>query len=264
MRCDELTELLPDYFQNALSAEARSTVEAHLHACADCAAQVSLWRRLGELPDEEPSPRLHRRFEAMLSAYEEGRGLKMAQPLIASFRPWLQAAAAALILGVGFTAGRYLEPRQATPEVALLRSELAGTNDRIAALNQLVVLSMLQQPTASQRLQGVSYSLEVAHADPQIVSALLRSLRSDGSVDVRLAALDSLRRYGDDPRVRRGLLEALLPKQSPLVQIALIDALVELHDTEAVSHIETFQKSPDLQPVVRDRARWGVAQLTRG
>jgi len=74
MRCDELTELLPDYFQNALSAEARSTVEAHLHACADCAAQVSLWRRLGELPDEEPSPRLHRRFEAMLSAYEEGRG----------------------------------------------------------------------------------------------------------------------------------------------------------------------------------------------
>jgi len=31
-----------------------------------------------------------------------------------------------------------------------------------------------------------------------------------------------------------------------------------------VSHIETFQKSPDLQPVVRDRARWGVAQLTRG
>ena len=264
MRCDELTELLPDYFQNALSAEARSTVEAHLHACADCAAQVSLWRRLGELPDEEPSPRLHRRFEATLNAYEEGRGLKMAQPLIASFRPWLQAAAAALILGVGFTAGRYLEPRQTTPEVALLRSELAGTNDRIAALNQLVVLSMLQQPTASQRLQGVSYSLAVAHADPQIVSALLRSLRSDGSVDVRLAALDSLRRYGDDPRVRRGLLEALLPKQSPLVQIALIDALVELHDTEAVSHIETFQKSPDLQPVVRDRARWGVAQLTRG
>jgi len=83
-------------------------------------------------------------------------------------------------------------------------------------------------------------------------------------VDVRLAALDSLRRYGDDPRVRRGILEALLPKQSPLVQIALIDALVELHDTDAVSHIETFQKAPDLTPVVRDRARWGVAQLTRG
>ena len=44
----------------------------------------------------------------------------------------------------------------------------------------------------------------------------------------------------------------------------MIDALVEMHDTEAVSHIQTFQKTPDLTPVVRDRARWGVAELTRG
>jgi hypothetical protein len=257
MRCDELTELLPDYFQDNLPAARRAVVEAHLRDCAECAAQVTLWRRLGELPDEEPSPRLRRRFDAMLSAYEEGRGLDAVRRPVA-FPAWMQYAAAVLILGVGFIAGRYVQqPAAATPDVAALRTE-------VAALNQLVVLSMLQQPTASQRLQGVSYGLGVPHADPQIVAALLKSLRSDASVDVRLAALDSLRRYGDDPRVRRGILEALLPKQSPLVQIALIDALVEMHDPEAASHIETFQKTPDLTPVVRDRARWGVAELTRG
>src|SRR5262245_44590240 len=200
MRCDELTELLPDYFHDNLPASSRATVEAHLRDCAECAAQVSLWRRLGELPDEKPSPRLRRRFDAMLSAYEEGRGLKAARPTAVPV--WLQYAAAVLILGIGFLAGRYVQqPGRETSEVAALRTELSGTNDRIAALNQLVVLSMLQQPSASQRLQGVSYSLAVPHADPQIVGALLRSLRSDASVDVRLAALDSLRRYGDDPRV---------------------------------------------------------------
>lgn len=257
MKCDELAELLPDYFQNSLPGSTRSSVEEHLQTCADCSAHVSLWRRLGELPDESPSPRLRRRFEAMLDAYEDGRARKTA------WRPPLAYAAGLLILAVGFAGGRYL-PRRGGSELAVLRTELTNTNTRIAALNELVVLSMLQQQSASARLQGVDYSLQVPHPNPEIVSALLRSLRADPSVDVRLAALDSLRRYGDDPQVRRGLQDSLRPKQSPMVQIALIDAMVELHDTEAVSHIERLQQAPDLSPVVRDRARWGLAQLTRG
>jgi HEAT repeat protein len=123
---------------------------------------------------------------------------------------------------------------------------------------------MLQQQSAGERLQAVNYSLRVSRPNPEIVEALLRSLRSDSSVDVRLAALDSLRRYTDDRGVRRGLLDSLQPKQSPMVQIALIDALVEIRDTEAVAQFEQFQQSPDLNPLVRDRARWGLAQLARG
>jgi len=49
-----------------------------------------------------------------------------------------------------------------------------------------------------------------------------------------------------------------------MVQIALIDALVEIKDPEAVLQIRELQQAPDLNPVVRDRARWGLAQLTRG
>ena len=94
MRCDELTELLPDYFQNSLPASSRSTVEDHLRVCADCSAQVSLWKRLGELPDEAPSPRMRQRFDAMLSAYEQGRGRKVALPVAAWLRPSLAYAGA--------------------------------------------------------------------------------------------------------------------------------------------------------------------------
>jgi anti-sigma factor RsiW len=265
MRCDELTELLPDYFKNDLPASSRSTVEGHLRECSECSAQVSLWKGLAEIPEETPSPRMRHRFDAMLSAYEEGRREhKLAGPMAPWFRPSLAYAAALLILGVGFLAGRWAQPREGVLEVAVLRTELSSTNHRIADLNQLVVLSMLQQQSAGERLQGVSYSLQVSHANPEIVGALLRSLRSDSSVDVRLAALDSLRRYSDDHQVRRGFLDSLQPKQSPMVQIALIDALVEIQDPEAVLQIKALQQAPDLNPVVRDRARWGLAQLTRG
>jgi HEAT repeat protein len=207
---------------------------------------------------------MRHRFDAMLRAYEEGRERKAALPSAAWLRPSLAYAAGILILGVGFLAGRYLQPNRGASEVALLRTELSSTNDRIAALNELVVVSMLQQHSASGRLEGVNYSLQVRQPDPEIVAALLRSLRSDSSVDVRLAALDSLRRYSDDRQVRRGIQDSLRPKQSPLVQIALIDALVEIHDTEAVSHIQHFQQTPDLSPVVRERAARGLAELTRG
>jgi len=265
MKCEELIELLPDYFQDDLPASARSTVEAHLRECAECSAQLSHWKGLAELPEETPSPRMRHRFDAMLSAYEEGRREhKVYWPTVPWFRPSLASVAALLILGVGFVAGRSMRPNEGASELAVLRTELSSTNHRIADLNQLVVLSMLQQQSAGERLQGVSYSREVSHPNPEIVAALLRSLRSDSSVDVRLAALDSLRRYGDDHQVRRGFLDSLQPKQSPMVQIALIDALVEIKDPEAVLQIRELQQAPDLNPVVRDRARWGLAQLTRG
>jgi len=266
MRCDEISELLPDYFQNDLPASSRSRVEAHLRECGDCAVQARLWTRLGELPDVRPSPRVRERFEAMLDLYQEGRRERRAaaRTAIPSVRPAFAYAAALMILGIGFIAGRSVRPTQERSEVAALRAELSNTNDRIAGLNQLVVVSMLQQQSAGERLQGVNYSLQVSRPNPEIVSALLRSLRADPSVDVRLAALDSLRRYRDDLQVRRGLLDSLQPKQSPMVQIALIDALVDLKDADSVPQIKQLQEAPDLNPLVRDRARWGLAQLTRG
>lgn len=265
MKCEELAELLSDYCQDNLPAASRSTVDGHLRECTDCSAHVRLWKRLAEIPDEAPSPRLRERFEDMLELYQDRRSERMKAPPVALwFRPAFASIAAVLILGVGFVVGRSLPTNQGASEVAMLRSELTSTNDRIASLNQLVALSMLQQRSAGERLQGVNYSLQVSGPNPEIVQALLRSLRFDPSVDVRLAALDSLRRYTDDGQVRRGLLESLQPKQSPMVQIALIDALVEMRDSDAVPQIRQFQQAPDLNPLVRDRARWGLAQLTRG
>jgi hypothetical protein len=83
-------------------------------------------------------------------------------------------------------------------------------------------------------------------------------------VDVRLAALDALRRYNTEPKVRKGLVDALQTQQSPLVQIALIDALVDLHESDAVQHIKKFEQTPNLNPTVRQRAQWGINKLSRG
>src|SRR5258708_19284634 len=99
-----------------------------------------------------------------------------------------------------------------------------------------MVVCMLQLEAASERLQAVSYSAQVDQADPQVLGALLRTVRSDSSVDVRLAALDALTRYGNRPEVRKGLIDAMQSQQSPMVQIPLINPLVDLHNLSPVHH----------------------------
>lgn len=267
MTCEKTAELLPDYFHERLAQPERSGMELHLEQCSACAEQVQMWRHLGEIEAENPSPALKNRFQAMLSAYQEGRWehdrlKKERTPPWPGFNwlrgAWPQVAMTAFLLVFGFAAGRYSNPSHTNSgEFQALHRELATTR-------QLVVLSMLQQQSPSERLQGVSRSYQLDAADPEIITALIRALKSDRSVDVRLAALDSLRRYSKDLQVRRGVTEALGSKQSPLVQIALIDALVEMRETSAVPHIRELQQSPEINPSVRQRASWGIARLGRG
>lgn len=268
MRCFQFEELLPDYLQQNLDNEQLSAIERHMEQCPECREQVALWKKLSSLPEEQPSPMLRRHFDAMLEAFQQGRWQTEGRKTWASrwqnrvsgwYRaPWAQAAFAMVLLVAGFAVGRYLNaPPSSAQELASLHKELTG-------MRQLVVLSLLQQQSASERLQGVTWSLQASRPDPEILSALLHTLRFDTSVDVRLAALDALKRYNNQPEVRKGLMDALQGQQSPLVQIALIDLLVELREASAVERLKTFEKREDVNPTVRQRAEWGISQLSRG
>jgi hypothetical protein len=49
--------------------------------------------------------------------------------------------------------------------------------------------------------------------------------------------------------------------QSPMVQVALIDLLVDLHDKSAVPQFKRFQQDPNVNPTVKKRVDWGIQQL---
>ena len=270
MKCEQIAEWIPDYLQGTLASEQRSQVESHLEGCAECKQDVLLWQQLGALPRQQPSPALRNRFNAMLESYQEGRWEKSSlaaegrrAPWFAGLGNWFRMPAmagvawACVFLLCGFIIGKYTNKPQTTdPEqLQAIRNELKSTK-------QIMVLSMLQLQSASERLQAVSYSAQVDQADPQVLGALLRTVRSDSSVDVRLAALDALTRYGNRPEVRKGLIDAMQSQQSPMVQIALIDALVDLHDRSAVQQLKRVQQDPKVNPNVKKRAEWGIQKLS--
>ena len=122
-------------------------------------------------------------------------------------------------------------------------------------MRQLVALSLLQQQSASDRLRGVNFAYHVEQSDPQVLSALLTTVNHDPSVNVRLAAVDALRNFNDSPVGRKGVVQALAKQDSPLVQIAILDQIVELHEKSAVPDIQFLLSGQSLNPDVRQRAQ---------
>jgi len=267
MKCEEISALMADYLQGALPPEQSTLVKEHVAQCDACSQDAAMWAKLGTLPEEQPSPALRARFDAMLASYEEGRWEKrhLAQERdkfqgFAAIFAWLRTPAlsvawAFVLLIGGFLAGRYIDRSPSNTE------QMTQLHNELQSMKQLVVLSMLQQQSPSERLSAVSMSRQ-SGPDPKVLDALLQTLREDSSVDVRLAALDALTRYGGRPDVRKGLIDALEGQQSPLVQVALIDALVDIHDTGAIQQLKRLQQDPKVEPSVRKRAEQGLAQLS--
>jgi len=260
MECNQTEKLLPDYLQDALGADDSQAVAKHLHTCDACREEMELWRALAALPPQQPGPTLRRNFQTMLAAYQQGcaAGRQHSPSRLPTWPSWFRVfaplAATLALLVIGFAVGR---SRTNQDEIASLHRELASTRE-------LVALSMLQQQSASDRLEGVSWSARVDTSVPRVKDALLRTLRLDSSVDVRLAALDALRAYTGQALVRNSIEESFRNQKSPLVQIALVDFMVEQHDRAAVEKLKSIRQIPDLNPAVRERVEWGITQLSRG
>jgi len=263
-------EDLAAYISGDLDAEARRRVEAHIGSCRACArehgALRALWTDLGEAVDDVPGERLQKSFRDMLRGYEQG--VRQAAEELAGRerrggirrftggRPALQLALAASLAAVAFLGGYTLAGGGSSiRDVAALREE-------VHALGGMLTVSLLHQESASERLKGVSYSEKLAASDPAITRALIATMNTDRSVNVRLAALDALSHDLTDPAVRHEVIQALPAQTSPLMQIALVDILAQLNDQESREVLKAMADRPGLLPEVRKRIEDGTRSFT--
>lgn len=267
MACDEMTTLLPDLWAGTLSAGDRHTLEAHLATCAACRAEADelgrLWQRLGDVAEagEAPSRSMRSTFAATLAAYAAGRDeLGTRPPLVVpsarpAWVPWLGAVAAAALLGVAFLGGLLVNRQQEAPAVQALHRE-------VQTMRQMLALSLLQQQSANERLRGLSVSVQLDRPNETVLAALVATLTTDPNVNVRLSAVDALRAFANEAQVRDGLIEAVGHQESPLVQIALIDALAEIGEPRAPGVLRTLAGDDQADQAVRTRATEVLKQIS--
>lgn len=267
MKCEEDKSLITRWVMGELTPAERSKFEQHLALCPSCAAELKSEQQLWQLMDAVPAPQapadMTARFNGMLEEYkqtQQARTHSFARLLarireLWSVQPGLQLAYTLILvvagLGIGLLVSRPGADRQ---EFVALKKEMKD-------MKEMMMLSLLENPSASERIRGVSYTSEIKRANKEVIDALLSTLNNDPNVNVRLVTLEALTQYSNEPAVREGLVQSIVKQDSPLVQVALADAMLKLQEKRSVQPFRKLLEQKDLDHTIRKKLEQTITSL---
>jgi hypothetical protein len=276
MNCEQAQQQLIEYLHQQLPAEAQARLDAHLAQCPDCQEELlavrQVWHTLGSVPVPEPSENLRPAFYSMLASYKEeiaeapkvslaGFWQKIQELLVPG--PARRLAYGLSLLVVGLATGYWLNNAHKTP-ASTDQQQLAALTSQVEQMRQVMLLSLIENPSATERLRAVSYTKELSGANDKVIEALLSTLNHDENVNVRLATLEALAQLAHEPKVRLGLVQALKNQDSPLVQSALADVMVQLQEQRSVQPLRRLLRQPDLNKAVKSKIEESIKTLSNG
>jgi hypothetical protein len=122
-------------------------------------------------------------------------------------------------------------------------SSVRRLTEEVAGLKETMMLSLLEKESATDRLKAVNLTSEMDNVSTQVTDALFKTLNSDPSVNVRLAALEAISPYAKIGKVREGLIRSIGQQDSPLVQVALADLMAQLQEKKSVREFDKILRS---------------------
>ena len=161
-------------------------------------------------------------------------------------------AFAALTLLVGLGVGYLLRsPAQKEQQIETLSHE-------ISELKEMMMLSMLEKESATDRLKAVNLTQGMDQASIKVTSALLQTLNNDENVNVRLAALDALKPFTKDSQIREALIRSIANQKSPLVQVAMAELMVALQEKAAVGELQKLLKDSETPSDIKEKIKESI------
>lgn len=194
------------------------------------------------------------KFYAMLGKQKkrmESSSFSFSMPSLSWFAPRLAFSAVLIIAGF---AGGYLFNSGNSSDVKILTKEVAD-------LKETMMLSLIEKESATDRLKAVSLTSEMDNVSTQVTDALFKTLNSDPSVNVRLAALEAIAPYAKIGKVREGLIRSIAQQDSPLVQVALAELMGQLQEKKSVSEFDKILKNKNTPEDVRKRIKDNINVL---
>lgn len=237
---------LVDYLADELSPERRNYVRQRLNADAALQATLAELRAVRDALATAQDPVPGTAADARFAAWLAGAAARPVSGTRSHPRPaallGLAAGVLLLVFGLGWYFGR------------------STAEDRLAATRALM-LELMQADRSTTRMRAATVSLDVQVADPAIIGQLGLMLRTDPNANVRLAALDALRRFSDDEATRRELLAALAAAPPAAVRVELMELLVRLGDRRVLPYLREIMDDDRSPRPLRDAAELGTFKL---
>lgn len=212
--------------------------------------------KLDAIPVPEPSQKLDESFYRFLKGANREReavGFRLSD--LWRSGPLVRWAYSIALVGIGLAAGWLIKGEgNAHSEVNKLSAE-------VQEMKELMMLTLLEKESTSDRLKAVSLTNEIPEVSDKVTDALLKTLNNDDNVNVRLAALEALYPYAGDPKVRRGLIASITLQESPLVQVGLAEMMVALQEKQSVSSLRKLLDDETTPPEIKKQIKESIEIL---
>lgn len=163
-------------------------------------------------------------------------------------------AFATVLVLIGFSAGYFIQSPSENREVSQLTQE-------VSELKEMMMLSLLEKESATQRLKAVSLTSEMDQVSEKVTNALFATLNNDENVNVRLAALEALTSYSKDSAVRAKLIGSIATQDSPLVQMALAELMVSIQEKKSVEALKQLLQNDKTPKEVKTKISESIKVL---
>jgi HEAT repeats/Putative zinc-finger len=273
INCHSIQEQMIDLIHNQVDEKERLEMENHIAQCADCQAEwvenQVLWQQMSTIKTPAPSPEMGTRFYAMLDTYKKEVEAKEENSLAGlwqkikerfTYQPSYNWAYSLVLVGLGTLMGFYIG-KPDSQDVAY-QKQVESLSYQMQEMKQMMMLSMLENPAATERMKAVGYTEELHQVDDKVIDALLTTLNYDENVNVRIVTLEALIPLANNPKVREALVQSLVTQESPLVQVALADVMVKLQEKRSVKEFKRILLKNNLNSMVKDKIEKSILKLS--
>ena len=292
-------QIITDYLLGLLPEAERVVFEQRLSADPVLRKEVEELRRVWQAlqnAEAEPDVEMDTKF------YRALQGEKMLENNVVAFKPnpwksYLRYAAAIAGIGLTFWVGRQTAPVQIEYRTMAMQSpqqlqeklpaesieqvvtsteltsfsktnnsnvmnEIASLRKEMKMTQELVILGLLKDHSASERLKGINYAAALNDPKPAVIQALIKTLRDDESLNVRLSTIETLERFKPTDEVKKVLVSQLTQTSEPTEQTTLIETLVRMRVRESLPVFDKLQKDTNVDESVRALAKSSMNELT--
>lgn len=250
-------EWLIDYLAGELDEEQTRLVEMELSQSETLQKKLEglkdLMEEVEHLNMVEPPIHMKVAFENILEQEKQALA-ESPKPKIRLITSWRRIASIAAILGLGILIGAGSQYYFSQPNPTTIADrELEETKQQIKVL--------VAEKSTSKRIKAVNLSKDLPKIDQEIRDQLIYLMHKDKSSNVRLSAIEALIEIDPSTSTQQALVSALRIEEKPVVQIALIHAIVDLNIDEAIPTLEDLIKKENTLDKVKDEARLGQFKL---
>jgi len=254
---ETMRSLMIDHIDGKITGELAKYVELHLEKNAEAKVEYQELKEVMELIQHEreieiPEGSKETFLQLAQEELKKPDSIKTKSFYFDSSTLFKIAAAIAFVV-VGYIGGTWLN-NKSKDELFTLQTELKKTKE-------LVLMGIMKQESASERLKGIMASYEFESVDDDIVDALIIAMNNDHNINVRIAAAEALSRFSENEKARIALIASLNNQSYAAVQMKLIDILVSMGDKNALNPMKEFAEKEDVIKSVKDEAHMGIFKL---